>query len=328
MYRTYSLSAYTRQQFGERVQKIPLDVGFSCPNRDGTVSRSGCVFCNPAGSGTAFDDKGMSIPEQWRFWHDIHTRKHGLKRFSAYLQSYSNTHGPIERLAEVLDGLRGLDGLTTLSLGTRPDCLDEAKLDLLARQRDALGLAEITLELGLQSAHDATLAHINRGHTVRDFDRAVRAAHDRGLLVVAHVMAGLPTAAGREGRAELLKTVSHVNGLPLHGVKFHNTFVCRDTPLADAYAAGLYRPMELVEYLDDLSHALMHLRPTMVVHRLNGNPAEGELVAPDWAANLRALHNHVRAFLKENDVWQGRFNGAEDGPPPWYAPDFTGDISS
>lgn len=325
MHRIYSLSAYTRQKFGERVQKIPLDAGFSCPNRDGTLSHEGCIFCNPAGSGTAFGDKGMSIPEQWRFWHEIHTRKHGLTRFSAYLQSYSNTHGPIDRLAHVLEGLRGLPGLTTLSLGTRPDCLDADKLDLLADQKQALGLAEVTLELGIQSAHDETLKHINRGHCVREFDEAVQAAHDRGLLVVGHVMAGLPTPQGREGRTELLETVTHVNALPLHGVKFHNTFVCRHTPLADDYAAGRYQPMELVEYLDDLSHALMHLRPSMVVHRLNGNPGEGELIAPDWAENLRALHNHVRAFLKENDIWQGKKNGAEAGPPAWYAPDYKGD---
>lgn len=324
MYRTYSLSAYTRQKFGQRVQKIPLDVGFSCPNRDGTLSRKGCIFCNPIGSGTAFRDKGMTIPEQWQFWHEIHTRKHGLKLFSAYLQSYSNTHGPIEKLQGVLEGLHGLPGLTGLSLGTRPDCLDNAKLDLLAEQKDALGLAEITLELGLQSANNTTLAHINRGHTVEEFTEAVHAANQRGILVVAHVMAGLPTPAGREGRKEMLETVECINALPIHGVKFHNLFVCRETPLAKDYEAGNYTPMEQIEYLDDLSHALMHLRPSMVVHRLNGNPAEGELLAPDWAANLRGLHNQVRAFLKEHEIWQGKLNGAEDGPAEWNSPDFKG----
>jgi hypothetical protein len=266
-------------------------------------------------------DRGLSIREQWDFWRDIHVRKHGLSRFTAYLQSYSNTHGPAAKLAAVLDGLAGLPGLTCLSLGTRPDCLDEEKLDLLAASKERLGLAEVYLELGLQSADDATLQHINRGHDAAAFAEAARAASDRGLAVVAHVMAGLPAPGGREGLAELLDTVAYVDALPVVGIKFHNAFVCRGTRLARWYAEGRYVPLTEDEYLHWLGEAVMRLNPHMVIHRLNGNPAQGELVAPAWAANLRRVHNTVRNHFEKHDIWQGKLNGAEDGPPEWFDPD-------
>ncbi|CCH49752.1 TIGR01212 family radical SAM protein [Pseudodesulfovibrio piezophilus] len=323
MPRYFSLSAYTRQRHGQRVQKIPLDAGYSCPNRDGTLSTEGCIFCNPKGSGSGFGNEGMSIPEQWQFWRDIHTRKNGLSLFTAYLQSYSNTHGPLAKLAGTCAQLRGLPGLTSLSLGTRPDCLDDDKLNLLAEQKEYLGLSEVMLELGLQSASDETLTHINRGHDACAFAEATHAAASRGLKVVAHVIAGLPTVFGREGRAELLASVRMLNSLPIHGIKFHNLYVCRGTGLERLYNEGNYTPLTQHEYLSQLSDALMLLKPTTVIHRLNGNPSQGELVAPDWAANMRGLHNAVRNHFMMDNVWQGKNNGAEAGPPEWFSPDYT-----
>lgn len=326
MPRYFALSSYTRQIHGKRVQKIPLDVGFSCPNRDGTISTAGCIFCNPKGSGSGFQKQGLSVAEQWAFWRDIHTQRHKLELFTAYLQSYSNTHGPIEKLRETLEAIKGLPGLTNLSLGTRPDCLDDAKLNLLAEQKKILGLTDITLELGLQSACNETLAYINRGHDACSFEEATRAAAERGIHVVAHIIAGLPTPTGREGMDELLASVDFVNGLPIHGVKFHNLYVCRGTGVAKLYETGKYTPMLQIEYLDQLSEALMHLKPTTVIHRLNGNPGKGELIAPDWAANMRGLHNAVRTWFEEHDVWQGKKNGAEYGIPPWFDSSYDGEI--
>jgi len=319
MQRFHALSVYNRRRYGKRVQKIPLDADFSCPNRDGTISRRGCIFCNPLGSGSGFSDRGMDLGEQWNFWHDLHTKRHRLAAFTAYLQSYSNTYGPIEKLACILDRLDGLPGLHSLSLGTRPDCLDDKKLDLLAEQRKALGLSDIFLELGLQSSNDETLKHINRGHDSAAFARAVEAAASRGLNVVAHVIAGLPSPRGRETLEDLLSTVDFINDLPVNGIKFHNLYVCRGTPLARLHENGEYTPLTQEEYLSHLSEALMRLKPTTVIHRLNGNPTKGELIAPDWAANMRGLHNEVRAYLKKYDVWQGKKNGAETGIPDWFA---------
>ncbi len=326
MLRYFALSSYTRQRHGKRVQKIPLDVGFSCPNRDGTLSTAGCLFCNPKGAGSGFEQKGMSIADQWMFWRDIHTRRHKLDLFTAYLQSYSNTHGPIDKLRKTLQELSGLPGLTDLSLGTRPDCLDDDKLDLIAEQKNALDLTDITLELGLQSACDKTLTHINRGHDTTAFANAVYAAQKRGIKVVAHIMAGLPTRHGREGRHELTASVQFVNSLPIHGVKFHNLYVCRETKLAKDYETGQYTPLTQSEYLNLLTDALMLLKPTIVIHRLNGNPGKGELVAPDWAANMRGLHNAIRAHFDKHDIWQGKKNGAEEGIPPWFESLYSGPL--
>nr|WP_321260508.1 TIGR01212 family radical SAM protein [uncultured Pseudodesulfovibrio sp.] len=322
MHRTFSLSTYMRQRFGQRVQKIPLDAGFSCPNRDGTISRKGCVFCNPLGSGSGMRERGLSLAEQWAFWRDIHLGTHGIELYTAYLQSYSNTYGPLEKLAQTLTALDGLPGLKSLALGTRPDCLDAEKLDLLAEQKEALGLAEVVLELGLQSSNNETLIHINRGHDAAVFAEATEAAVARGVKVVAHVMAGLPIPQGREGQEELLATIEYLDALPIHGIKFHNVYVCRGTQLARWFEDGQYVPMKQLEFLENLSEAIMHLDPKIVIHRLNGNPQKGELLAPDWAANMRGMHNAIRAYFKENDVWQGKKNGAENGPPKWFSPDF------
>lgn len=267
-------------------------------------------------------NRGMSLAEQWQFWFDHHLSHHGIDTFTAYLQSYSNTYGPIAQLANALKQLEGLPGLHSLSLGTRPDCLDIEKLDLLATQRDALGLSDLFLELGLQSAHNDTLVHINRGHSAESFAKATQQAADRGLNVVAHVMAGLPTPQGKESLSAFLATIEFLNSLPVQGVKFHNLYVCRGTRMEALYAAKQYTPLSREEYLDYLSEGLMALRPDIVIHRLNGNPSKGELLAPDWAANMRGLHNAVRTHLDAANVWQGKNNGAEEAPPRWFSPDY------
>ncbi|MFH1915092.1 MAG: TIGR01212 family radical SAM protein [Pseudomonadota bacterium] len=326
MNRLYALSSHLRQRFGGRVLKIPLDAGFSCPNRDGTIASDGCVFCNPVGSGSGLLTRGLDIPAQWAFWRSVHGKGGAVERYTAYLQSFSNTHGPVDRLARTLDALAGLPGLVAVSIGTRPDCLDPDKLDLLAERRDSLGLADLTLELGLQSASDATLAHIGRGHDSAAFAEAAQAAAQCGLTVVAHVMAGLPTPGGREGRDHLAATVAFVNALPVRGIKFHNVYVARGTRLARLHDQGDFDPPTLDEYLDQLGHALERLSPATVVHRLNANPARGELLAPAWAGNMRALHNAVRAHLDAADIRQGRLCGAAAGPPPWFSPEYKGEL--
>ncbi|MUM77433.1 TIGR01212 family radical SAM protein [Pseudodesulfovibrio sp. F-1] len=326
MKRFHALSTHLRQLFGGRVLKIPLDAGFSCPNRDGTLSVDGCVFCNPSGSGSGLLSQGLDIPAQWAFWRSVHARRGGVERYTAYLQSFSNTHGPVSRLARTLDALAGLPGLVALSIGTRPDCLDSDKLDLLAERRKALGLADLTLELGLQSADDATLAHVGRGHDAAAFADAARAAAGRGLTVVAHVMAGLPTPGGREGRGHLAATVDFVNALPVQGIKFHNVYVARGTRLARLHAQGEYEPLTRDEYLEQLGHALERLAPTTVVHRLNANPAQGELLAPAWAGNMRALHNAVRAHLDAADIRQGRLWGPAAGASAWFSTESKGEL--
>ncbi len=306
MQRWHTLAAYYNRRCGSRVQKIPLDAGASCPNRDGTLSISGCTFCNADGSGSGRAKQGYSLLRQWNFWRAAYLRDDPNTRFVAYLQSFSNTYGPSERLQQLLQTVRRLPGCFGVSVGTRPDCLDDEKLDLLA------GLdCDLWLELGLQTAHNATLARINRGHTAASSEKAVRMAAERGIAVCAHLMAGLP---GEEER-HFLQSLDWALSLPISGLKFHNVYVPKGTALARQYAAGQYRPLWRDEYVDLLCAALPRVSSRIVIHRLQSDPAPGELLAPTWATDKRGLLGDLRRALGARDIWQGKFRDSPEECP-------------
>ena len=199
-------------------------------------------------------------------------------------------------------------------MGTRPDCLSPSKLDALLRAGAEAGVAEIWLELGLQSAHDATLARVNRGHTAACAAKAVAEAAGRGLLVCGHLMAGLPG----EGEAAFLESVDWAVSLPLHGLKLHNVYVPEGTELARRYRDGRYQPLERDEYVDLLCAALPRIPSRLVMHRLQSDPAPGELVAPAWAALKRPLMADLLRALHARDLWQGCRADVPEGQPAWY----------
>ncbi|MFP5239176.1 MAG: TIGR01212 family radical SAM protein [Acidobacteriota bacterium] len=292
-----AVSARWRAIFGRAARKVPLDAGFGCPNRDGALATGGCIFCNARGSGTGLGQR-MALSAQWTYWSQRLRARWGHDlALVGYLQAFSNTHGPAARLAAVLHELAALPDMAGLCLATRPDCLDEEKIALLA----AFPVEEFWLELGLQSSNPATLARIRRGHGAACFADAVRMAADAGLKVTAHVMAGLPG----ETRADWDATVDFVNALPVAGVKFHNVYAARDTELARMHLAGEAPLPELEEYADFVACALARLRPEIVVHRLHADPAHGELVAPAWAGARRRLHNTIAEVLRVRGVRQG-----------------------
>ena len=293
--RVHTLSQAFRAIFGRRAKKIPLDAGSSCPNRDGTLSRGGCLFCNATGSGTGMHLKGFGLRAQWEALSGPARRRN--EALLAYLQSFSNTYGPPQRLAALLAEMADLPDIAGICLGTRPDCLDREKIHLLA----AAPVSHVRLELGLQSADDETLSRINRGHTAADFAQASCAAADAGLFVVAHVMAGLPG----EGVAEFLNTIDFVAALPIAGIKFHNTLVAAGSGLAGLYAAGGYLPMSREDYVAAVSQAIARLPAHVAVERQNADPAPGELVAPAWAADKQGIRHDIAARLERDDIWQG-----------------------
>lgn len=310
MQRYYSLARYLRRRFGERVQKIPLDAGASCPHRDPTSGAGGCLFCNLRGSGSGLAAQGLGLAAQWELWRERYQRKLKVKLFIAYVQSFSNTHGPLSRLERVLEELTRLPDLVGLALGSRPDCLDQAKLAAIA----AFPAQEIWLELGLQSANDATLARIRRGHDAATFARAVRQAAALGLKVCGHLIAGLPG----EEKKDFLRSVEFCNELPLAGVKFHNLYVCETSGLAELWRRGEYRPLELEEYVEWLVDGLARLRPELVAQRLAGDPAPGELLAPAWAADKNRLRAAIEARLEQEDLWQGQALAPAAPVPDWF----------
>jgi len=291
------LSDYFFSRYGQRVQKIPLDAGSACPNRDGSLGTQGCIFCNAQGSGTAFGRKGLDLAGQWAIWRR-HFRSKGLRLFLAYLQSFSNTYGPAGRLRAVLDELAGLPDMIGLSVGTRPDCVDEDKLRLLADQPQA----ERWIEFGVQSSNNDTLSRIRRGHDRACAERAVALAGRAGLKVCVHLMAGLPGESGET----FLESVRWVSDQPVAGVKFHCAYVCAGTALAGMYAQGAYAPLQQAEYVSLMAEALPLLRTDIIVHRTTGDPFSGEAIAPDWVTRSRDTNNRILAELARRNSWQGK----------------------
>jgi len=332
--RFHSLAAYFRARLGGAARKVPLDAGFSCPNRDGTISRTGCLFCNPAGSGTGLLAQGLGLAGQWEHLAPRLRARHPEARLLAYLQSYSNTHASTARLGQVLAEISALPGVAGLCIGTRPDCLDvdgtQERLDALAsflRQGAGgggfgpdPGFGFIQLDLGLQSADDAVLVRINRGHDAACFARAARAAAGRGLSVCAHLVHGLPGA----GPDDLLASVEFLNTLPVAGVKFHNLLVCRGAGLEALWRtggrSGGYTPPGREDYVQAVVRALARLRPDICVQRLAADPAPGELLAPDWGADKSGTLTRIRAELARQGLWQGKDGFCPDSPPDWDRP--------
>lgn len=304
------LASYWRGRFSERIQKIPLDAGASCPNRDGMLSHQGCVFCNPIGSGSGLGIAGLSLEAQWEHWRSHYLNSGKSKRFIAYLQSFSNTYGTLERFASILKELQDLPDIMGLSVGTRPDCVDDAKLELLARQP----FEELWLELGAQSSNNTTLQRINRGHTREDTEQAVRLAAAHGLQVCLHLMAGLPG----ETKQDFLQSILWANSLPIRGIKLHNLYISQHSPLAKWHAAGQYQPLSQVAYVDMATEALLMLRPDIIVHRATAAPAPGELLLPEWANRNWETESLIVRRLKaekkyQGDTWRKQQNEATDG---------------
>lgn len=306
----HTLSTYFRFRLGERVQKIPLDAGASCPNRDGTLSRTGCIFCNAQGSGSGLMERGVNIGAQWEFWQAKYKNTDSAREFLAYFQSFSNTYGSPAQLQKLLNEVLLLPGNRGVSIGTRPDCVDSQKLDILA----ACPLPEVWLELGLQSAHDRTLTLVNRQHTVAQAEEAVHMAAARGLRVCGHLMAGLPG----EDAKDFLESVKWAAQLPLKGIKLHGLYVCRASQLEHWHARGDYEPLTQEAYVDMLARALPLLPTSMVVHRLTGDPAPGELIAPLWTVRKRDVFTALYRLMRERKVWQGSENDAAGARPVWF----------
>jgi len=297
MQRWHTLAAHYNHLCGCRVQKIPLDAGASCPNRDGTISRSGCTFCNADGSGSGRAKLGDSLLQQWNAKRAVYLRDDPNTRFIAYLQSFSNTYGPQKHLQQLLQTARDLPDCFGLAVATRPDCLDAPKLDLLA----ALD-CDLWLELGLQTVHNATLTLINRGHNASASEKSVRMAAQRGIAVCAHLMAGLPG----EDERHFMQSIDWVLSLPICGLKLHNVYVPKGTALAGFYASGQYHPLWRDEYVDMLCAALPRIPSNIVIHRLQSDPAPRELLAPAWASDKRGLLGDLRRALGARDLWQGK----------------------
>ncbi len=292
------LNSHLRRRFGQRVQKIALDAGFTCPNRDGRVSKGGCLYCNARGSGTGAWAQGLNLTAQLRQGMARLKDRYQTDRFIAYFQSFSNTYAPVARLQALYDEVLGFPEVVGLSVGTRPDCLEEGVLELLAGYaRERL----LWLELGLQSAHDRTLAALNRGHDVACFTRGVERAAALGLEVVAHVILGLPG----EGPGEMAATADYLARLPLQGVKIHLLYVVRGSGLARLYQEGAYACLSGDDYVSLVVNFVELLPRRLVIHRLTGDPYPQELLGPDWCLDKARVLRRIREEFLRRGSRQG-----------------------
>jgi hypothetical protein len=292
------LNTYLRSLFGCRVQKITVDAGLTCPNRDGTLSNHGCIYCNDRGSGTGAFARGISVTEQLLQGKDFLSRRYKAKKFIAYFQSFSNTYAPPEILKRLYDEALSVEDIVGLSIGTRPDCVNDSVLALLqGYASDYL----IWIEYGLQSASDKTLELINRGHDYRSFEEAVKKSLNRGIKICAHVILGLPN----ESKADMLRTAKVIAGLGLDGIKLHLLYVIRGTLLETYYRKGEYKCLEQDQYVDLVCDFIEHMPSDIIFQRLTGDPHPHELIAPQWALNKSETLAKIRSTLDRRKSVQG-----------------------
>ncbi len=308
--RFYDLNTYFKNIFGHRVHKITVDAGMSCPNRDGKISSNGCIYCNASGSGTGFFQKGISVTDQILNARKYVIKRYKAKKFIAYFQAYTNTYAPVDKLKQLYDEALAIEEVAGLSIGTRPDCVSEEILTLLQ------GYAQkylIWIEYGLQSAHNATLDRINRGHDFNTFEKAVKATQNRGINICAHVIFGLPG----ESKKQMLETVKILSQMGIDGIKFHLLYVIKGTQMDTIFQQGTYQCLTQREYVDTLCEALTYLPENMVIQRLTSDPHPRELIAPQWAMKKKETIELIKKTLEEKNLYQGKyFIGSKQPPDP------------
>ena len=307
----YSLDYYLKQTFGKKVYKLALDGGMTCPNRDGTVGTGGCIFCSAGGSGEFAAGRTASVKQQVEEAKARVAKK--MKQalsadvdpasetgsYIAYFQSYTNTYAPLPYLSSLFTEAISLPDICALSVATRPDCLPDETIALLASLNR---IKPVWVELGLQTVHEKTADFIRRGYPLPVFEDAYRRLKQAGLTVIVHVILGLPG----ETTDDMLATVRYLAGLSVDGIKLQLLHVLKGTDLDLLYREGAFRTLELEEYLELIGRCLCLLPPEMVIHRLSGDGPKSILIAPLWSGNKRMVLNSLSRYLREHEIWQGK----------------------
>lgn len=289
-----SANTYCRRIFGEKVYKLALSASTSCPNRDGTKGAGGCIFCSRGGSGDFAAPAGLPLAEQIEYAkRTLGEKGKGLK-YIAYFQSFTGTYGDLDALERIYMQSAAYEGIVGVSIATRPDCLGERELDMLARLSEKTTL---WVELGLQTVHEKTAAYIRRGYGLDCYDRAMEALKKIPVHRITHIILGLPG----ESRADMLETVRYA-GERTDGIKLQLLHVLEGTELADAYRAGRFETLEMEEYCGIVADAVALLPENVVIHRLTGDGAKKELIAPAWSADKKRVLNEINKALNVRGI--------------------------
>ena len=296
--RYYDLKSFWLNRFGCKVYKLQIDSGFTCPNRDGTVSTGGCIYCDGRGSRLRQAGPLPSVSEQLRLGKEYYRKNRNAGKFIAYFQTFTNTYGPVDKLKQFYDEALAEEDVIGISIGTRPDCVPDDVIDLLQKYAQH---SHVWLELGLQSIHDKTLKFINRGHSAGTFLDAVRRLSDKNILICTHIIVGLPG----ESREEILETARILGTLPIHGIKIHSLLALKGTKMGDLYEEGNVTLPDKHDYIKIVCDILEIIPPDMVIQRLTADGYRDILLAPQWAVNKMDILNAIDRELGRRDTFQG-----------------------
>lgn len=288
----YSLNTYLKDTFGQKVYKIALDGGFTCPNRDGTIGKGGCIFCSGSGSGDFAENRKLSITQQIENGKKRVQEKIKEGKYIAYFQAFTNTYGEISDLRRVYEEAISHEDIVAVSIATRPDCLSQEVLDLL---REVNQRKPVWIELGLQTIHQKTADYIRRGYPLEVYDDAVKRLKQIGISVITHVILGLPF----ETKQEMLQTVDYVGKSGGDGIKLQLLHVLKGTDLEKEYLSGKFEVLSMEEYVCLVAECVAILPPNMVIHRLTGDGDKKALIAPLWSGDKKRVLNAINAEIKK-----------------------------
>ncbi|WP_414627193.1 TIGR01212 family radical SAM protein [Clostridium sp.] len=297
--RYHSLNYFLRNKFNEKVFKISLDGGFSCPNRDGTISSGGCLFCSESGSGDYAGSRTLSIGKQFCDVKEMMNKKWKEGKYIAYFQAFTNTYAPIEDLRRKYNEAIKQEGVVALAIATRPDCLGDDVLDLLEEINKEV---YVWVELGLQTVSDETARKINRGYKLEVYEDAMRRLKERNIDFVTHCIFGLPG----ETKKDMLKTVEYVAHTGSKGIKFHLLHLMKNTPMVKLYERGELEFMSQDDYIDLICKSISIIPEDMIVHRLTGDSPRDLLIGPMWSLKKWEILNAIDKALVDNGIYQGK----------------------
>ena len=297
----YSLDAYLKQTFGEKIYRLSLDGGFSCPNRDGKLDTRGCIFCSAGGSGDFAADRRKSVTDQLIDAKERIVAKTNAKHFIAYFQAYTNTYADISYLRTVFSEALCPEEIVALSIATRADCLDDEVLQLLCELRETFH-KPVWIELGVQRTFDKTLRRIRSGFAYADCERASFRLHKCGIPSIIHLILGLPG----EDKEQMLDSVKHICSLPISGLKLQLLHVLSGTDLAAEYEKTPFPVFEMEDYCQFVVTCIEHVPAHIVLHRITGDGPKKLLLAPLWSGDKKRVLNRIHAIFRERNTWQGR----------------------
>ena len=291
---------WIRRQFPYRVQKISIDAGFTCPNRDGRISTGGCIYCDNRTFNPSYCQRRHSVTQQLEEGKRFFAHKYPDMKYLAYFQAFTNTYAPLSQLKALYEEALQVDDIVGIVIGTRPDCVSDELLDYLAELNQR---TFVLVEYGIESANNDTLLRINRGHSFEQSQEAIQRTHQRGLLTGAHIILGLPS----EDAAESLRQASIISSLPIDILKIHQMQIIRGTRLAEEFAATPFHIYTVDEYIQLIAEYIQRLRPDLILERFVSQSPKELLIAPHWGLKNYEFTNLLVNYLKQNKIYQGQF---------------------